>query len=107
MQDYRTSRYRPSPNFVCRAPRLSEVLATTLDVGGGFLGGDPTLRGACRRGVAQRVWTELGRFLPNDEASLWRAATWYINYPWRLRAQDAARVIRELRLGRRIRLPGE
>jgi len=38
-----------------RAHGLSEVPATTLDARGGFLGGDPALRGAYRHGVAQRV----------------------------------------------------
>jgi hypothetical protein len=57
--------------------------------------------------IPQRVLTELGRFLPDDEEALWRAVLWYARYPWRLRAQDGARCIRELRLGRRIALPGE
>jgi hypothetical protein len=57
--------------------------------------------------VPQRVMTELGRLLPDDEEALWRALLWYWNYPWRLRAQDAARIIRELRLGQRVALPDE
>jgi hypothetical protein len=57
--------------------------------------------------VPQRVMTELGRHLADDEESFWRALLWYLDYPRRLRAESAARIMREFRLGQRTTLPGE
>jgi hypothetical protein len=58
----------------------------------------------------QRVLTELGRCLELSEDLYWGALDWYAGEvhesPYRRRAEDVAKVIRAVRLGKRIAPPG-
>jgi hypothetical protein len=53
----------------------------------------------------QRVFTELGRFLPDREEDFWRAFDWWYKYRG-TPATKAAKWIRDFRLGKGA-LPGE